>query len=357
MVKRVVAGAAIIAVALVAAMLVGAVPASANALVVGPGESIQAAVDAAKPGDTVAVQPGTYHQAVCVTTDAIKLRGTGAVLVPPAQAPQTPCAAGPEGQLTGIALSGQVNQQTGEVIDPLSDVTVSGFRVEGFAAFGIGLVGGQDVDIIDNAAVDNQQQGIASLRSTGGALRDNRATGSPEAGLFLGNSPHANAAIVGNTAWDNGRLGIAVIDAAQGLVAGNRSFGNCGGIFVHSTAAATPAKQWTVKDNYVRDNTKACPPDAEGPPISGLGILLNGASQSTVLDNVVTGNRRTGPSFLSSGIAVTSSAPRGGNDPVDNLVKDNRLGDNQPDLFYDGSGSGNVFVDNSCETSIPDGLC
>jgi parallel beta-helix repeat protein len=355
--NRVAASAAIMVVALAAAVLVSAAPASANGLVVGPGESIQAAVDAAMPGDTVVVLPGTYHQAVCVTTDGITLRGTGSVLVPPAEAPQTPCASGPEGQLIGIALFGQLNQQTGEVVDPLSDVTVSGFRVEGFAAFGIGMLGGQDVDIIDNTAVGNKQRGIAGFRSTGSTMQANRAIGSQEAGLFLGDSPHANAAIVGNTAWDNGRFGIFVMDSSQGLVVGNRSFGNCGGIFVHSAAAATPAQQWTVKDNRVRDNTKACPPDQQGPPISGVGILLQGASQSTVLDNVVTGNRPTGPSFVSGGIAVTGTASRGGNDPVSNLVKGNRLGDNQPDLFYDGSGSGNVFVDNSCETSIPDGLC
>jgi len=140
-------------------------------------------------------------------------------------------------------------------------------------------------------------------------------------------------------------------------VVGNRSFGNCDGIIVLSTAAATPAEHWTVNDNRVRDNTKACPAGEEGPPLSGLGIALAGASHSTVLGNAVTGNRPTGPSFASGGIAVASTASLGGNDPVGNLVTGNRLRDNQPDLFYDGSGSGNVFVHNSCETSIPDGLC
>jgi parallel beta-helix repeat protein len=344
----------------VATMLVGAAPASARALVVGPGESIQTALDVARPGDTVVVLPGTYPEAVCVTTDDITLRGTGSVIVPPAQAPQTPCASGPEGQNIGIALFGQVDEQTGEILDPLSDVTVNGFRVEGFAAFGIGMVGGDGVQIIGNTAVDNKTRGISGSLSTGVTMKANRVTGSEDAGLFLGDSPRANASIVGNTVWDSGRFGIFVIDSSEGTLIGNRSVGNCGGIFVHSTSVATATEDWTVKDDYVQDNTKACPPDEEGPPISGLGILLHGANQSTVLGNVVTGNRPTGPSFISGGIAVASSASPsrgGGNDPVGNLVEDNRLGDNQPDLFYDGSGSDNVFVHNSCETSIPDGLC
>jgi parallel beta-helix repeat protein len=359
-VKRSTTRAAIIPAALAAVMLVGAAPASAKALVVGPGESIQTALDAARPGDTVVVLPGTYREAVCVTTDDVKLRGTGSVIVPPAQAPQTPCASGPEGQTIGIALFGQVAEQTGEVVDPLSDVTVSGFRIEGFAAFGIGMIGGEDVEIVNNTAVDNKKRGISGSLSTGVTMKANRVTGSKDAGLYLGDSPRANASIVGNTAWDNGRFGIFVIDSSQGSVVGNRSFGNCGGIFVHSTSAATAAERWTVKHDRVQDNTKACSPDQEGPPISGLGILVQGANRSTVLANVVTGNRPTGPSFISGGIAVASSASPsrgGGNDPVGNLVKANRLRDNQPDLFYDGSGSDNVFVHNSCETSIPDRLC
>lgn len=146
------------------------------------------------------VLPGTYHEAVCVTTDGIRLRGTRSVIMPPAEAPQTSCAFGPEGQQIGIALFGQLNFETGEVIDPLSDVTVSGFRVEGFGEFGIGMLGGQDVDIVHNTAVDNKQYGIVRFVSTGGTLKGNRATGSEEAGLYLGDSPQANASIVGNTA-------------------------------------------------------------------------------------------------------------------------------------------------------------
>jgi parallel beta-helix repeat protein len=281
----------------------------------------------------------------------------GSVIPPPAQAPQTRCASGTEGQPTGIALSGQVDEQVGEVLDPLSHVIVSGFRVEGFAAFSIGLIGSENVDIIENTAIDNKMRGIAGIRSTGVTMRANRATGSEEAGLYLGDSPNARASIVGNTVWDSGRFGIFVIDSSRGSVLGNRSIGNCGGIFVHSSSASTSAERWTVEDNQVGDNAEACPPDAAGLPISGLGILFLGASYSTVLDNVVTGNRPTGPSFLSGGIAVAGGARQGGNDPAGNLVQANRLRDNQPDLFYDGSGSDNMFVENSCETSIPDGLC
>src|SRR5881296_3331833 len=70
-------------------MAVG-VPASARTIIVGPHDSIQGAVDLAAPGDTVAVRPGTYHEAgrpcptepgntcaVVITTDGIALVGLG----------------------------------------------------------------------------------------------------------------------------------------------------------------------------------------------------------------------------------------------------------------------------------------
>jgi len=340
-----------------AAAVVVAAPAASAAVVVGPGGSIQAAVDAAAAGATITVLPGTYHEAVCVTTDGIKLRGAGAVVVPPAQAPQTPCAFGPGGQTIGIAVLGHLDPGTGEVAEPVRDVTVSGFRVEGFAAFGIGMLGGSNVDIVDNTAVDNTEYGIARFVSTGGSLRGNRVTGSQEAGLYLGDSPQAHATIVGNTAWNNGFFGIFVRDSAHGTVVGNESFGNCVGILVLATQPQVPVQDWTVKGNQVHDNTKACPASEDGPPASGIGIALAGAAHSTVLGNLVTGNRPTGPTLAAGGIAVFSTAPLGGTDPAGNLITGNQLSDNDPDLSYDGTGTNNTFLHNTCHTSTPTGLC
>jgi parallel beta-helix repeat protein len=332
-------------------ILPSAAHARAGGIVVHPGESIQAAVDAAHPGDTVVVLPGTYDQAVCVTTDGIDLRGPGAVIRPPAESPATPCAVLP----AGIFLLGQLDFATGNVTDPISDVTVSGFRVEGFEASGILMLGGDDVDIVENTAVDNEEYGIARFFSTGGTLRGNRATGSEEAGIYLGDSPDADATIVGNTASDDGFFGILVRDSSHGSVVGNASSGNCVGMIVFSSHA--PTENWTIKGNRVHDNTKACGGGDEGLPASGMGIALAGAGHTTVTGNVVTGNRPTGPTPFAGGIVVASTAAFGGNDPVGDVISGNVAHDNAPDLFYDGSGTGIEFLHNACQTSMPDGLC
>src|SRR5215208_6683870 len=53
--------------------------------VVRPGQSIQKAINAADPGDTIAVLGGVHRESVKVKKDGISLRGVDAVLKPPAK--------------------------------------------------------------------------------------------------------------------------------------------------------------------------------------------------------------------------------------------------------------------------------
>ena len=89
--------------------LVVASPIAAGAeRVVHPGQSIQAAVDAARPGDTIRVAPGTYHESITIVTDRVTLVGAGpdtTHIRPPAEA-DNPCAA--EG--FGVCIFGQFDE-------------------------------------------------------------------------------------------------------------------------------------------------------------------------------------------------------------------------------------------------------
>jgi nitrous oxidase accessory protein NosD len=86
-----------------------------------------------------------------------------------------------------------------------------------------------------------------------------------------------------------------------------------------------------------------------------VGIAIAGAHDNRVKHNLITGNVPTGPTAVSGGVAVITDFL--GTTPKDNRVVGNVLRHNRPDLFWDGSGSGNVFRRNICRTSDPAGLC
>jgi parallel beta-helix repeat protein len=328
------------------------------AAVVGPGESIQAAVDAASPGDTIEVEPGVYREAVVITTDGLRLEGKGAVVEPPESSEPTPCD-DPEatGAGNGFCVLGAVDFDTGDVSDPVEGVTISGFTVRGFPSNGILALGALDAEFARNVAEGNHEYGIAAFVSSGTRILFNRTSGSEEAGIYVGDSPDANATIRGNETFDN-LFGIFLRNAEGGTVALNRVHGNCLGILVLGDAPG-PAGEFSMTGNAVRDNTRACPAGEEGPPLSGVGIALVGAHDNSIRLNLVTGNRPGGPSAFSGGVVVISGLgeegptgiPSTGNRIVGNLV----LG-NDPDLFWDERGD-NVFAANICRTSSPDDLC
>src|SRR5918997_2486834 len=90
------------------ALAVGIGSAGAQSSVVGPGESIQKAVNAAHPGDTIVVR-GVHREDVVIRKNGIKLGGAGnAVIEAPARArADSPCSrlVGPE----AICVLGDVN--------------------------------------------------------------------------------------------------------------------------------------------------------------------------------------------------------------------------------------------------------
>src|SRR5215218_2015191 len=124
--------------ALILAAPAGASSAEAKSSLVGPGESIQKAVYAADPGDTIVVR-GVHREDVVIRKNGIKLRGVGnAVIEAPTRAKaDSPCskAFGPE----PICVLGDVNIKNGELTGPrVSDVSVSGFTIRGFKMAGEG---------------------------------------------------------------------------------------------------------------------------------------------------------------------------------------------------------------------------
>jgi nitrous oxidase accessory protein NosD len=331
--------------AAVAVVAATAGSAQAATIVVNPGQSIQAAVDSANPGDTVLVTPGTYRQQVVIQKNFIRLQGTMAAILPPPSL-TSPC--GP----IGICVVGDVDFGTGEILSYVHGVTVTGFSVSGFEDSGILALAADRATFTNNRSTDNGAYGLVAFGSIGTTMAGNMARHNGEAGLYIGDSPTANASLHDNSSLDN-QFGILFRDAGGGTISHNGISHNCAGIFVLADAPG-PAGAVTIESNTVNGNTAACDSEDAG-PVSGAGIVLAGADHVLVHANIVEFNNPSSFTFFQGGIVVTSGP--GGTPAEFNTIAGNTVLHNTPDLYWDGLGHGNAWRFNTCQTSIPHGLC
>jgi parallel beta-helix repeat protein len=347
-------------VAVTGAVVVPSGAAHALTRTVAPGESIQAAVNAAAPGDVIRVQAGVFREAVEVTKNNISIIGAGpgsTVLRPPVSSPHlSPICQDPSAptSLDGFCVHGQFDAKF-NLKSPVSNVRISGFTVRDFTSIGVVFFGASSPRADNNSALHNAEYGITAFVSTNDRFTNNIANDNGEAGIYVGDSPHANAVVSNNVANGNNN-GIFIRDAsgasgAPGRVVNNDVRGNCIGILFLDTGSGNA--HWNAGGNTANANDKFCPPE-DGPAISGVGIAVGGARDVNVHDNLVNNNVPSKPADVAGGIVVASVA----GPPANVTVKNNTAHRNQPaDLVWDGSGTGITFVANDCTTSIPAGLC
>jgi nitrous oxidase accessory protein NosD len=328
-------------------LVAGFASAQSKGHVVRPGESIQAAVDAAEPGDTIQVLGGVHRETVVIEKNGISLQGVKAVLEPPTEPPEGTC----EG--AGFCILGDVDFDTGEVAEYVKDVSISGFTVRNFSEFGIVGFGARDAKFVQNRTFNDGEYGITSFFSTGTQVISNVTSGAEDAAIYVGDSPRAKTKIVNNDTYDSSS-GILVRNSLHGRIIANNAHDNCIGILFIADAPG-PAGEFDVNFNKVHDNTGACPATVETPALSGVGIGLLGARDVEIHGNHILDNVPSDPQALSGGVLVVRGIE--GTPPTNNTVIGNMILRNEPDIFWDESGSGNRFVPNNCETSVPEGFC
>ncbi|MER7986702.1 right-handed parallel beta-helix repeat-containing protein [Streptomyces noursei] len=321
--------------------------------VVRPGESIQQAVDAARPGDTVVLLPGVYRESVLINKSHLMLRGVDgeAVLAPPVTRAENACGQTGDGICVTAGPGG-----------PVTDVHLRSLTVEGFRRNGVWASGTEGLTVRHVTARHNGQWGIGLEKSVHSLLRDDTATENGDAGIFLANvvteeggALDTRGTLIVENRLGGNRIGITARRVRNLLIARNDVVGNCAGVFVVGDEGRPKAGALTVRDNDVSRNNKHCPATKRLPFLQGSGIVLTGTEDSLVQHNLVRDN--VGDSPLSGGVVLFPSFVKSPNER--NLIRDNVALRNAPaDLINgDPAGQGNVFVRNTCRTSRPVGLC
>ena len=334
--------------------LAAASPALADNVVVST--SIQAAVDAARPGDTIVVPPGRYHESVRIEKSRITVRGSrGAVLDASGFAVGMRVATGPGGP--------------GCPAPTLSDISIDGLRIESASFTGVLLRGVDGFTVRDGVYTGNEEYAIFPICSQNGTVDSNDVEGTDDAAIYVGNSH--DVVVDRNHATDS-TVGIEIENSIGIVVRNNTAIGNTSGIvtFVLPGLAVPMTEDVLIERNVVMHNNRPNPvlpsEDVVGLVPAGTGILTVGADRVTVRENRVVGND-------SGGIAVIA-LPFPNPDPrVDPFPDSNRVVGNVAfangrspdllrspfpgaDLIYDGSGSGTCFADNVFATSVPPAL-
>jgi parallel beta-helix repeat protein len=324
--------------------------ASAATVTVHSGESIQAAIDAASPGTTINVDPGTYTENLFIGKDGINLVGHHSTLTPPGSPTSNLCVDG--SNFPGICVVGQVDQNF-NLVKRVQNVVIAGFKIQHFSTEGIFAYGAAQYTVQNNVLNANGGYGTFALNSKGIRYLDNTATGNGDAGLYIGESAEANARVIGNTSSGNDGEGLLFRDSRGGLVESNTFTKNCIGLLALDTGVPINGGQVTIRKNTITTNNRFCSASDDAPPLGGMGLGIGGDDHVLVQNNTIDNNvQQPNTALPGGGIVLFDTSGFGGRAPSNNTIQNNSAHGNQPfDIFDDGSGTGNSFSGNNCNTS------
>jgi Right handed beta helix region len=298
--------------------------------------TIQAAVDAAQPGDLVRIGPGTYHEQVVVgpAKKDIVLRGT---------------------DRNRVVLDGDRGKRFTGITVHADGVAVENLTVRGFASNGVLFtppkeqpkqLEGWRASFV--TAANNGLHGIDALRARGGTIDHVLASGHGAAGLRIGDCRPCDSLVTDSVA-ERGMAGFEGSDSGGNVVVARSFFrDNRVGVLLVSAGEEDPYHQQdtTVVGNVITDNANHEAP-GHGDNF-GIGVLVRGGRRDGLARNRITGHPGAGVLLTAS-----DSAPAAEDSVQGNLLLDNGIDLAAAPRAGQRTSKGSCFAQNRFRTSLP----
>jgi plastocyanin len=301
--------------------------------------TIQKAVDAAKPGSTVLIKPGTYREAVTVQTPRLVIKGVDRFRT---------------------ILNGDDEKGSGITVDGANDVKVTNLTVRNYAGNGVYFVNMNGYTATKIDSIKNRTYGIYAFNSYDGVIKNSWSYGSGDGAYYIGQCLGCSGLIehvVGTWSY----LGYSGTNATGVVIRDSVFTHNAVGVAPNTlpTEELGPNRGTVVINNKIFDNNYDSIPAAGfsanpvGIPI-GVGVWLPGVENNVVMYNDIRDHN-------SYGVLVSQSVDS--DLPVNNQVMYNVIRNSDfdedgygYDLAWDGTGESNCFSFNDFEgdTGPPD---
>ncbi len=242
--------------------------------------TIQAAVDAAGAGDLVLVSPGVYHEAVNVTNDEITIRGL---------------------DRNEVILDGEHELDNGIRVLGADGVAIENMTARNYTANGFfwtGVTGYRGSYLTSYRTGD---YGIYVFDSVNGLIEHSYGSGSPDAGVYIGECYECNAVIDDVTSEYNG-LGYSGTNSGGDLFIINSTFRfNRAGVVPNSGSyeLCYPERRTTIVGNRVYSNNQPDTPSIDvALLVMGNGILIAGGIENVIERNLVFDHDKSGIALI-----------------------------------------------------------